>query len=156
MSDNYRLGTGICIAAVSLLYWTADAFALGALDEWNTAARDAMPLHIKAWLGLMMLNNLAALAFVKNHVAARWVFVGFFVSHMAVMVMWWQDITVLAGQVSLFHIIFWTPGAIAILATRREMRWPSAYGVWASLVLLFYVGSMLVDIGHALTFLQNL
>ena len=132
------------------------AFALSALDEWNAAARDALSIPVKVWLGLMMLTNIAALGFVKNHVAARWVFGGFLISHVLVMVMWAQGVQVLAGQVSLFHIIFWMPGAIMLLHRRDEIRYPSAYSIWATLSLIFFFGSMLVDVRDAFVFLQSL
>jgi len=132
-----------------------DAYALSATEEWDAAARAALPLHIKVWLGAMMLTNVAAIGFLKNHVAARWVFGGFVVSHGLVMVMWAMGQTVLAGQVSLFHILFWTPGAIMLLRRRSEIQYPSAYAIWATLSLIFYFGSMVVDVRDATFFIQH-
>ena len=129
---------------------------LGALDEWNGAARDMLPIYVKAWLGLMLVNNLVAIVFLKNHVAARWIFAGFVISHLLVVLGYWGTETpILAGQVSMFHIIFWTPGMIALWLTRKTIAWPSAYAVWAGLVCVFYFGSMTVDIGHTYTFLVH-
>ncbi|GAB5454748.1 MAG: hypothetical protein Hens2KO_09770 [Henriciella sp.] len=134
---------------------TQPAAALSALDEWNAAARDALPVPVKVWLGMMMLTNLAALGFVRNHVAARWVFGGFLISHVIVMVMWTQGIQVLAGQVSLFHVIFWTPGMIALVTKRAELKLTSSYAIWASCSLLFYFGSMVIDVRDAYTFVVH-
>ena len=132
-----------------------DAYALSATEEWDAAARAALPVHIKVWLGAMMLTNIAAIGFLKNHVAARWVFGGFVVSHGLVMVMWAMGQTVLAGQVSLFHIIFWTPGAIMLLRRRSEIQYPSAYAIWATLSLIFYFVSLVVDVRDAVLFIQH-
>ena len=132
-----------------------DAYALSATEEWDAAARAALPVHIKIWLGAMMLTNIAAIGFLKNHVAARWVFGGFVVSHGLVMAMWALGQTVLAGQVSLFLIIFWTPGAIMLLRQRSEIQYPSAYAIWATLSLTFYFGSMVVDVRDATLFIQH-
>ena len=154
MSLNRISMIALAIVATVLLD-SGSVLALSALEEWNTEARDALPIYIKVWLGLMMLNNLATLFFVKNHVAARWVFAGFFVSHAVVMVMWSRDIPVLAGQVSLFHIVCWTPGFFWLIRKRDEIKFPSAYAVWATLACLFYIGSMIFDIRDATTYLRH-
>ena len=96
-----------------------------------------------------MLNNLAAIAFLKNHVPARWWFAGFVISHGIVVVMGMPNMTVYAGQVSLFHILFWTPGAIALFLYRPKIRWPSAFAVWAILAAIFYSVSMIFDLRDA-------
>lgn len=141
---------------LTFLSISPDIYALSALDEWNDAAREALPLHVKIWLGLMMLNNISAMFFLKNHVPARWVFAGFVVSHGIVMAMWSQAIPVLAGQVSLFHIIFWTPGAFFVLRSMRDVKWGTPYSIWGTLVLVFYTGSMIVDFREAGIYLYSL
>ncbi|MEP3050995.1 MAG: hypothetical protein ABJP48_07815 [Erythrobacter sp.] len=132
------------------------AAAPEALDEWNTAARDNLPMHVKIWLGLMMVNNLVAIAFLKNHVAARWIFAGFVISHLVVTVGFWGTGTpVLAGQVAMFHIIFWTPGIVMLWLRRSDIVWPSAFAIWAGFVAMFYAGSMVFDVPHTLTYLGS-
>lgn len=143
------------LIAVSALYAVPDANALSATDPWDNAARMALPVHIKVWLGFMMLTNIAAIGFVKNHVAARWMFMGFVFSHGLVILMAATGQVVLAGQVSLFHIIFWTPGAIMVLRRRDEIQYPSAYAIWATLSLFFYFGSMIFDVRDAIVFVQH-
>ncbi|MEM9572143.1 MAG: hypothetical protein AAF996_11795 [Pseudomonadota bacterium] len=154
MNTRMVLQVAACLFGAAILS-TPDAYALSATEEWDAAARAALPVHIKVWLGAMMLTNIAAIGFLKNHVAARWVFGGFVVSHGLVMVMWAMGQTVLAGQVSLFHIIFWTPGAIMLLRQRSEVQYPSAYAIWATLSLIFYFGSMVVDVRDAVLFIQH-
>ena len=132
------------------------AHAVTALEEWNAAAREALATPVKVWLGLMMLTNIAAIGFLKNHVAARWVFAGFVISHGLVIAMSAQGMSVLAGQVSLFHIIFWTPGMLILLRRRSEIQYPKAYGIWATLSLIFYFGSMIFDVRDAFIYIQHL
>lgn len=144
------------LIALAVLLISPAAHAVTALEEWNAAARDALATPVKVWLGLMMLTNIAAIGFLKNHVAARWVFAGFVISHGLVIAMSAQGMSVLAGQVSLFHIIFWTPGMIMLLRRRSEIQYPKAYGIWATLSLIFYFGSMIFDVRDASIYIQHL
>ena len=144
------------LIALAVLLISPAAHAVTALEEWNAAARDALATPVKVWLGLMMLTNIAAIGFLKNHVAARWVFAGFVISHGLVIAMSAQGVSVLAGQVSLFHIIFWTPGMLMLLRHRDEIQYPKAYGIWATLSLIFYFGSMIFDIPDASIYIQHL
>ena len=144
------------LIAFAVLLISPAAYAVTALEEWNAAARDALATPVKVWLGLMMLTNIAAIGFLKNHVAARWVFAGFVISHGLVIAMSAQGVSVLAGQVSLFHIIFWTPGMLMLLRHRDEIQYPKAYGIWATLSLIFYFGSMIFDIPDASIYIQHL
>lgn len=144
------------LIALAVLLISPAAHAVTALEEWNAAAREALATPVKVWLGLMMLTNIAAIGFLKNHVAARWVFAGFVISHGLVIAMSAQGMSVLAGQVSLFHIIFWTPGMIMLLRRRSEIQYPKAYGIWATLSLIFYFGSMIFDVRDASIYIQHL
>ena len=63
---------------------------------------------------------------------------------------------VLAGQVSLTHIIFWTPGAIMLWRDRKNFRWPTAYSVWMGFVAVFYTVSMVFDVRDASIYLVHL
>lgn len=144
------------LTVLAMLYYPQEAYALSALEEWNAAARDALPRLVKIWLGLMLLSNLAALAFVRKHVAARWVFAGFLISHLLVVVGFWGTETpILAGQVSLFHIVFWTPGMYMLWRTHEDIEWVSPYAIWAVLMSFFYTGSMLIDVKDAFIFLRH-
>ena len=144
------------LIALAVLLISPAAHAVTALEEWNAAAREALATPVKVWLGLMMLTNIAAIGFLKNHVAARWVFAGFVISHGLVIAMSAQGMSVLAGQVSLFHIIFWTPGMLILLRYRNEIQYPKAYGMWATLSLIFYFGSMIFDVRDASIYIQHL
>ena len=135
---------------------SSDAVALGALEAWDNAARDNLPTNVKAWLGMMLLVNVSAVFFIWRHQAARWVFAGFITSHAIVVAYFWQrDIVLLAGQVSLLHIIFWTPGFIALILKRSEIIFPKPYAIWACLSIFFYLGSMTIDVKDAVIYLNH-
>lgn len=154
MNHNSTAWASLAAGAMALVV-AAPAFGLSALDPWDNAARAGLPVHIKLWLGLMMLNNLASLAFLKNHVAARWWFAGFVVSHAISAGMAASGVTVLAGQVSLTHIICWAPGAYMLWRDRRNLNCPSAYAIWVALVAVFYTLSMLFDFRDASIYLMS-
>lgn len=146
----------LMLIAIAALLVSPQVAAVEALEEWNVASRDVLATPVKVWLGLMMLTNISAIGFLKNHVAARWVFAGFVISHGLVILMSAQGMSVLAGQVSLFHIIFWTPGMVMLLRCRNEIQYPKAYSIWATLSLIFYFGSMIFDVRDALIYIQHL
>ncbi|MEP1142648.1 MAG: hypothetical protein ABJH52_02920 [Henriciella sp.] len=150
-----KIGMSAFSVIAAALIFVPSAFAISALDEWNNETRIALATPVKIWLGLMMLTNIAALGFLKNHVASRFVFAGFVLSHAVGAVMVMQGMGLLAGQVSLLHVIFWTPGMIFLILHRAEIKLPSAYGVWAILSLTFYFGSMIFDVPDAIAFIQH-
>lgn len=155
--SQHRMRFGISALSViaAALIFAPSALAISALDEWNNEARVALAMPVKIWLVLMMLTNIAALGFLKNHVASRWVFAGFILSHAVGIVMVMQGMGLLAGQVSLLHIVFWTPGMIFLILRRAEIKLPSAYAVWAILSLIFYFGSMIFDVPDAIVFVRH-
>lgn len=145
----------VCATPAFAMLASSNAFAVSALDVWDNAARAALPTHIKIWLGSMVLCNLASIAFLKSYVAPRWVLAGFVLSHVAGAVVDQQSPPLIAGQVSLLHAIFWTPGIIVLLLRRREMQLPSAYGVWVCAIVGYYLVSMFFDVPDAIEFLQH-
>lgn len=151
--NQYKVMTFL---ALSALLVAAPSFALTAIDPWDAAAREGLAIHIKVWLGLMLLNNLAALAFVKNYVAPRWVFGGWFVSHATSLTLALQGFEVLVGHISILHILCWTPGAVVLVLRRNEIRTGStAYSIWASLAIMFFFVSMIFDLRDATIYLAH-
>lgn len=149
--NRYRL---LIVLSISLL--SIPAFALSALDPWNAETREALALPVKVWLGLMLINNLASLFFLRRFKAPRWVFGGWFVSHGTGLILMLLGFEFVVGQVSILHIICWTPGGIALFLLRDDIRTGStAYRVWAILACLFYLGSMAFDVPDALTYLMS-
>lgn len=128
--------------------------AVSALDVWDNTARAALPTHIKIWLGSMVLCNLAAIVFLKSHVASRWVLAGFVLSHVVGALFDTYTPPLLAGQVSLLHAIFWTPGIVVLFLHRDQFRLPSAHGIWVCAIVFYYVVSMLFDVPDAISFVR--
>ncbi len=129
----------------------SEANASYALQEWNMETRLNLPLWLGVWLlGVLLPANLASVFFVKNHVAARWVLGGFVCSHLWLTIV---EVTgafsVQGGLVSLGHIIFWSPAIYALYRYRSEIKLPSAYGIWACVMLFVYGVSMIFDIRDA-------
>ncbi|MEM6411103.1 MAG: hypothetical protein AAF683_06175 [Pseudomonadota bacterium] len=149
-ADPWRFVFSVLAVGFFLLLFAPEASATYALQDWNMEARRNMPLPMKVWLGGMMIANLASLFFIKNHIAARWVAGAFVVSHAWVAVLEGTGIyAVQGGQVSLGHIIFWAPAIYALYRYRDEIRLPSAYGIWACVMIFFYSVSLVFDIRDA-------
>ncbi len=143
------------VAVVATALMSSEAEASLALVDWNMEARRNLPLHLKAWLGAMLLANAASVFFVRKHLAARWVLGAFIVSHAWIAILEITELyTVQGGLVSLGHIIVWTPAIIALLRYRSEIALPSAYGIWACMMLLFYAVSLVFDVRDAFIWLN--
>ncbi len=131
---------GIILVAVLLDLAFNDRGTI-ALGDWNMAVRKALPLPHKLWLGGLMAVHLSSLLFVRRHVAARWVFGGFALSHALIAyVEATGRFAMVSGMISLEHVLTFIPGLIAIYVTRSEIRWPGAYAVWVGAVVVLYSG----------------
>ncbi|MEM6536993.1 MAG: hypothetical protein AAF668_04615 [Pseudomonadota bacterium] len=140
---------------LTALMMSSEAEASLALVDWNMEARRNLPLHLKAWLGAMVLANAASILFVRKHIAARWVLGAFIVSHTWLAVLEITGLyTVQGGLVSLGHILVWAPAIIALLKYRSEIALPSAYGIWACVMLFFYGVSLAFDFRDAFIWLN--
>lgn len=146
-----RSSTLICLLAVFMSSGQApEAHASYALEVWNMETRNSLPPWMKVWLVCMLIANLASIAFVKNHIAARWVLGAFVLSHLWIGVFEATGIyAVQGGLVSLGHIVFWAPAIYALFKYRAEIRPPSAYGIWACIILFFYAVSLIFDFRDA-------
>lgn len=139
----------IALATLTILYSIPiDGHASLALEEWNMDARKALPMHIKLWLGGMLLTNFCSIFFLKRHVPPRWVLGMFFLSHLWIAALEYNGIAILGGAVSLGHIIFWAPVLYAFYRYRDGIKL-SPYGIWASAVLMFYGISLIFDVRDA-------
>ena len=134
----------------TLIFFASDALASYALQDWNMDTRQSLPLGMKLWLGAMMLSNISSLFFVKNHIAARWVFGMLVASHTWVFGVEYTGLfPIQGGLVSLGHIVFWAPAIYAFYRYRSEIILPSAFGIWACIQLFFYTTSLVFDFRDA-------
>jgi hypothetical protein len=128
-----------------------------ALGLWNNEARANLPAWMMVWLGFLALTFFASAIFSWNHIAARWVLAGFIASHVATFAVESMEGMVLrAGLVSLLHVVFWTPGLIALLADQAQIKFSSAYGVWAGVLLFVYVVAFTFDIRDGVVWLLSM
>jgi hypothetical protein len=125
-----------------------------ALGDWNMAVRKALPLPYELWLGGLMAVHLSSLLFARRHVAARWVFGGFALSHVVIA---YAKATgrfaMLSGTISLEHMQTFIPGLIAIYVKRSEIKWPGACAVWVGAVVVLYSGMLRNDLPDLLVLL---
>ena len=127
-----------------------------ALGDWNMAVRKALPLPYKLWLGGLMMVHLSSLLFVRRHVAARWVFGGFALSHALIAyVEATGRFAMVSGMISLEHVLTYIPGLIAIYVTRTEVKWPGAYAVWVGAVVVLYTGLLWFDLPDSLVWVRT-
>ncbi len=120
------------------------------LEIWDNAARLALPTWLKAWLGLLALSFVASLAFVRRHPAARVVALGFLGSHVTVALLDGADLAVMrTGLVSLLHVVFWTPAAVALLRALPSAAPGSPFGIWSRLLLGIIAVAFVFDLRDA-------
>ena len=144
------------IVLVVTATFVSEASASYALEEWNMETRLSLPLYLKVWLlGALLPAHLASVFFLRNHIAARWVLGGFFLSHLWLTVVEVTGALVVhGGLVSLGHIICWSPAIYALYRYRPEIELPSAYGIWACVMLFIYGVSMFFDFRDAAIWLN--
>ena len=146
------LGIILIAALLDLAFNNRGAIALG---DWNMEVRKALPLPHKLWLGGLMAVHLSSLLFARRHVAARWVFGGFALSHVLIAYVEATGLfAMVSGMISLEHVLTFIPGLIAIYVTRNEMRWPGAYAVWVGAVVVLYAGLLWNDLPDLLVWVR--
>ena len=136
----------LALVAIAIMIITAPT-APYALQDWNMEPRPSLPTHMKVWLGFMLLANLSSIAFVRRHVAARFVLGGWVVGHLWIgAIEGFGLFTPTGGFVSLGHLVFWAPAIWALYHYRHEIKLPSAYSIWACLMSFVYAVSLVFDI----------
>lgn len=141
---------------ISLCLFSEHAAASMAMSEWNMQTRLALPGYLKLWLGAMLLMHFCSLFFVKRFYAARWILGCFVASHIIVFYLEHSASTILlAGMVSLSHVMFWPPALYAVYHYRQQLSLSLPYKVWIGSVLFFYSVSLLFDIRDSIIYLSN-
>lgn len=150
-----KLGLLFCLVTVTGIFLaTTGVGGSPALELWNNDTRTSLPLWLMIWLGFLALTFLSSVAFAWNHVPARWVLASFVGSHVATIAIENTEGMVLrAGLVSLLHVVFWTPGLVSLLSNQSDIRFNSAYGIWASILLFVYAVAFTFDIRDGIVWL---
>jgi hypothetical protein len=102
----------------------------------------AQSAPMKVWLAWMFAANFASVFFLRR-VPARWV-----LAAMAANVVSMQLLLRLYGtghQLSLPHIVFWTPLLIYLFIRRNSLLAWSPFGVWCVLLFLTDLASLVLD-----------
>lgn len=115
------------------------------IRPWNNSARLSLSPGLYAWLALLVTTSLASIAFLGEHLSARFVLSGFILSHAIVFTLpHVSSFGVRWGTVSLLHVVCWTPGWLLTLASLASVGETAdlVYRIWA-MALVFVVGSSL-------------
>ncbi len=139
---------------------TGDAYESGhgALQVFDGTGMGAMPLWIKAWLGILVLTFASSLFFVWRHVEARLALAGFLLSILATTFIFGAlDLPFLSGSIAIGHILFWTPALIVLLMRRpfldaSQGRW---FKTWSGMMTAVILFSFIFDIRDAVTYLMH-
>ncbi|MEO0615734.1 MAG: hypothetical protein AAFY69_06320 [Pseudomonadota bacterium] len=154
----------ISVFALALVAADSDAIAVsgeyvsghGALELWDEAARDNVPVWLRVWLRFLILTFAAGLFFVRSRKEARWAVGGLVgVIATATMSQAWTDIVPLSGFIALLHIVFWSP-VLYLLVTRRPfLKDRSLYGAWSGLLTVVILFSFIFDFRDAAIYLDH-
>lgn len=150
-----KLGLLFCLVAATGIFLAVTGIGGSpALEMWNNDARANLPAWMMVWLGFLALTFLSSVIFAWNHVPARWVLAGFIGSHVVtIAIASIEGVVLRAGLVSLLHVVFWTPGLVSLLSNQSDIRFNSAYGVWASILLFVYAVAFTFDIRDGIVWL---
>ncbi|MEM6857337.1 MAG: hypothetical protein AAF559_05650 [Pseudomonadota bacterium] len=146
----------LVVLAVAIMIITAPN-APFALQDWNMETRLGLPLHMKIWLGFMLVANLSSVLFVRRHIAARFVLGAWVASHVWIGAIEGSGLfSPTGGFVSFGHLVFWAPAIWALYAYRSEIKLPSAYGVWACYISFVYAVSLVFDSRDSVIWIASL
>jgi len=144
-----KVGVFLSLFSVSVF---ADTYQVGheALQLWTAEAQAGAPIELKVWLYSMTLVFALGIFFVKRHVEARLVLLGFiFGLFFSKLIIPMLGIVKLSGLVSLIHIVFWSPGLYLLLTRRPFSKGVSPYAIWSGLMLMLIIISFFFDIRDA-------
>ena len=151
----------VCTASLMLSVSTLSAQEIEhghqAMQIFDKQGFDNSPQWVQIWIACMMASFLAGLFFVKNHVIARWVVVGFIAG---------MTFGAVAGNVfgvpnhsgfiALVHLVFWTPALVQLLAKRPFLGQRSAFTIWSGVITAVICFSFIFDIRDAFIYLTHL
>ncbi len=128
-----------------------------ALWVWDNRARLSLPPALAAWLAMLVLSVLAGFYFVGDHIAPRWLLVGFLVSHVIVFGLGAANLfTMRRGFVSLSHVVCWSPGLVMLLGDLISEPAFGLYFCWSMLVATILSISLLFDVRDSVVYLRHL
>ena len=112
-----------------------------------SAQMNALPQAVQTWMQWMVLVFALSIVFTWWQVAARWVFVTFFV--LTIAGAYGQfSFTHSVHWIAAVHLVLWIPLLVYLVGTamrRPEFRAASPYGVWLIVVVLTMLVSLAFD-----------
>jgi len=115
------------------------------------AAIATEPVWLQAWLGVLVVANLAALLFVVGRQQGRWVVrpepIAILAAFAAagVFMGWLYEQVGYVRLLGLAHLLFWGPVWAWIFARRRAIGTSSFFGKYVQLYLVVAGASLLID-----------
>jgi hypothetical protein len=100
------------------------------------------PLWLQAWVGWLMLVNLASLAFWKRR-EARVVFWTFLANAIFMSVL--CELNGYNRLLGLSHVLFWTPLLVYLIRKLPGIDRAAAFGQWVVILILTDTASLLID-----------
>ncbi|MFP6584068.1 MAG: hypothetical protein VCD00_16130 [Candidatus Hydrogenedentota bacterium] len=113
------------------------------MDSVFNEGFQAMPVGWQLWMYWMMAINTASIVFVKNHVAARAVFVVWILNAGCMMLA--AEVVGFTRILGLVHVVFWTPLAIYLYKELNDSEASRAFLIWMRVLLLTIVASLILD-----------
>ncbi len=159
----FRLLVQFLILGLLLLITTGSTFAQdyesghAALEVWDSEARANVPSWIRIWLRFMQLSFVVGIAFIWNHVEARWA-IGGFIAVFAVTVLsqTLTSIVPLSGFIALLHVIFWSPALYFLITRRPFLKERTIYAFWSALITIVIIFSFVFDIPGSIIYLDHI
>jgi len=160
--NQVRYSTTILVSLVLTLLpmlGLADEYSHGnqALELFDGQGYKNSPMWVQVWVMFMGLCFICGLAFVKNHVIARWVvggmLAGVVFSALTIFVL---GLPALSGYIALVHVVFWSPGLFLLLKHRPFLESKSVYSIWTGVITFVILFSFVFDIRDAAIYLRHL
>lgn len=119
------------------------------MNQMNSQTAE-LPGWVQLWMNWMTVVFLAAILFVKNHVAARVAIVTFLLTFLGAIGVFYLTRNI--HLFSLVHLALWTP--LLIYVYRKELRpgnvrLATPYGIWLILLCATILISLLFDVRDA-------
>jgi hypothetical protein len=118
-------------------------------SPWSGQVED-VPIWLRIWLlGILFPTFLASLLFLRRSKGARAAAIGFVLSHVPMMVPFF-DMTV--GVVGLLHLICWSPALYLLVPKQQVVDLKTPYGIWVHAMIFVLSVSLAFDLRDAMLY----
>lgn len=113
------------------------------MDSAFNEGFQAMAVGWQLWIYWMMAINTASIVFIKNHVAARAVFVVWMLNGGCMMLA--AEVVGYTRILGLVHVVFWTPLVVYLYRELKDSEASGAFLIWMRVLLLTIIASLILD-----------